>query len=88
MLIQHDVIFLSFHWSALQAFRDQHGTNPACSHGNSDRDSLLQLKGEVARKFNVLSELISEDFVDHCISELSPVCAIVGGVLGQEIIKV
>ena len=24
----------------------------------------------------------------HCFAELSPVCAIVGGVLGQEIIKV
>ena len=27
-------------------------------------------------------------FCRHCFAKLSPVCAVVGGVLGQEIIKV
>ena len=79
---------LLFHCSALQAFRDKHGTNPSCCHDNSDRASLLGLKEEVARKCNVSSQLIAEDFIDYCNSELSPVCAIVGGVLAQEVIKV
>ena len=74
--------------TALQAFRDQYGTNPSRSHDNTDSNKLLQLKQEVATKCNVSSDLIPEDFTNCCYSELSPVCAIIGGVLGQEIIKV
>lgn len=27
-------------------------------------------------------------FLSYCFSEMSPVCAVVGGVLGQEVVKV
>ena len=74
--------------TALQAFRDQYGANPSRSNDNSDSNKLLQLKREVATKCNISSDLIPEDFTSSCYSELSPVCAVVGGVLGQEIIKV
>ena len=33
-------------------------------------------------------DLCCVDLSRYCLSELSPVCAIVGGVLGQEVIKV
>ena len=75
--------------TALQAFRDQYGANPSRFHENdTDSTKLLELKQEVTKRCNISSDLIPEDFTSSCYSELSPVCAVVGGVLGQEIIKV
>ena len=104
--------------AALQAFRDQCGNNPSSSSAAADSEQLLGLKEEVAAKYGISTDIITEEFsryvpwhdwtrelggggelkisssprgvpsFRHCFSELSPVCAIVGGVLGQEIIKV
>ncbi|XP_064407066.1 SUMO-activating enzyme subunit 1-like [Halichondria panicea] len=68
----------------LQAFKDEYHRDPSCP---SDSELLLSLREQVALKYGISKDLFEESFVRHCNSELSPVCAIVGGVLGQEIIK-
>lgn len=73
-------------YAALQAFRDsKNGRDP---EGEGDKDDLLTAQKMVAAKLGVNSDLVPADFYKFCLFELSPVCAIVGGVLGQEVIKV
>lgn len=58
------------------------------NHQSEDTKTLLRLKKEVLEKLNVEDDTIVPDtFVENCFSALSPVCAVVGGVIAQEIIK-
>ncbi|XP_076810639.1 SUMO-activating enzyme subunit 1-like [Clavelina lepadiformis] len=54
---------------------------------DGDKDALLEIKRKVLSRNGMKESFLSDDFVDFCRSALSPVCAIVGGVLGQEMIK-
>ncbi|EDO49380.1 predicted protein [Nematostella vectensis] len=68
-------------------FRAKHGRAPDSLQRTSDEKELNCLKQEVMSDLNISQDLIDQDFACHCLSELSPVCAIVGGVVGQEIVK-
>ncbi|XP_003386877.1 PREDICTED: SUMO-activating enzyme subunit 1-like [Amphimedon queenslandica] len=72
----------------LQQFRDHKGRNPSIGEdAEEDRQFLYKLCEDVTKQQNISPDLINKEFVNYCFSELSPVCAIVGGVLAQEIIK-
>ena len=72
---------------ALQTFRDLKEHDPRVNSINEDQKTLLELKQKVTQELELGVELINDHFISHCFSQLSPVCAIVGGVLAQEIIK-
>jgi ubiquitin-like 1-activating enzyme E1 A len=72
----------------LHSFHDEMNRYPHVDHVSDDQRLLLKLKEEMGARMGVASHVISEDFIKYCFSELSPVCAIVGGVFAQEIIKV
>ncbi|KAK2140135.1 hypothetical protein LSH36_1471g00014 [Paralvinella palmiformis] len=76
-----------FIYTVLLNFRDHYGRDPNPSQAPQDKELLLELRNEVLNNIHVDSSIINKVFVDHCFGELSPVCAITGGVLGQEIIK-
>lgn len=72
----------------LQEFREQKGRNVSIDHVAEDKETLKELKTSILNKLKVTNkQVVPEDFAEHCFAGLSPVCAVVGGVLGQEIIK-
>jgi len=40
------------------------------------------------QELNLDITLLPDEFASHCTAEVSPVCAIVGGIVGQEVVKV
>ncbi|XP_059162799.1 SUMO-activating enzyme subunit 1-like [Physella acuta] len=70
-----------------EEFLEIHGRFPSTSTLEADTKELQNLRVQVLNKLGVPAKSIPEDFYLYGFGELSPVCAIVGGVLGQEIIK-
>uniref|UniRef100_A0A3Q3WCZ3 SUMO-activating enzyme subunit 1 n=1 Tax=Mola mola TaxID=94237 RepID=A0A3Q3WCZ3_MOLML len=68
-------------------FRTDKGRDPGPLSFAEDSHLLKQIRDDVLGAMGVSSDLLSDCFVSHCFSEMSPVCAVVGGVLGQEIVK-
>lgn len=68
-------------------FMEKNSRRPEVRTSAEDTKELLAAKSGVLEKIGVPLDKITDDFATHCFAELSPVCAIVGGVLGQEIIK-
>uniref|UniRef100_V9L2V0 SUMO-activating enzyme subunit 1 n=1 Tax=Callorhinchus milii TaxID=7868 RepID=V9L2V0_CALMI len=71
----------------LLKFRADKGRDPLPQSYAEDCDLLLQLRNDVMDSLGVKSELLPDGFISSCFSELAPVCAVVGGVLSQEIVK-
>lgn len=71
----------------LLKFRTDKGRDPDPESFAADSQLLLQIRDDVLEDMGVSSELLSDNFVSYCFSEMSPVCAVVGGVLGQEVVK-
>ncbi|KAI4886504.1 hypothetical protein NFI96_024875, partial [Prochilodus magdalenae] len=71
----------------LLKFRTDKGRNPDPSSFAEDSRLLLQIRDDVLEALGVNPELLPDSFVSYCFSEMAPVCAVVGGVLGQEIVK-
>ncbi|XP_051521347.1 SUMO-activating enzyme subunit 1 [Myxocyprinus asiaticus] len=71
----------------LLKFRTDKGCDPQPASFAEDSSLLLQIRDDVLESLGVSSELLPNAFVSYCFSEMSPVCAVVGGVLGQEIVK-
>ncbi|XP_065184971.1 SUMO-activating enzyme subunit 1-like isoform X2 [Sycon ciliatum] len=71
----------------LQNFIDHHGRSPATSSHESDFKEICSLRDSILKKLQLADTVVPNDLLRQCIAELSPVCAIVGGVLGQEVIK-
>ncbi|KAI1894038.1 hypothetical protein AGOR_G00129870 [Albula goreensis] len=46
-----------------------------------------RIRDDVLEALGLNNDLLPDDFVTYCFSEMAPVCAVVGGVLGQEIVK-
>ncbi|XP_045164557.2 SUMO-activating enzyme subunit 1-like [Mercenaria mercenaria] len=76
-----------FIMKVLLQFMENKDRRPQVSSVSEDSKLLSTLKSEVLEQVGVNSDLIDDEFASKCFAELSPVCAIVGGVLGQEIIK-
>ncbi|XP_036417254.1 SUMO-activating enzyme subunit 1 [Colossoma macropomum] len=71
----------------LLKFRTDKGRNPDPGCFAEDSRLLLQIRDDVLEAMGVNPELLPDSFVSYCFSEMAPVCAVVGGVLGQEIVK-
>ncbi|XP_062329654.1 SUMO-activating enzyme subunit 1 [Osmerus eperlanus] len=71
----------------LLKFRTDKGRDPYPETFASDSQLLLQIRDDVLEVMGVSSDVLPDDFVSYCFSEMSPVCAVVGGVLGQEVVK-
>ncbi|KAM6959071.1 SUMO-activating enzyme subunit 1 [Aplochiton taeniatus] len=71
----------------LLKFRTDKGRDPHPESFAADSQLLRQIRGDVLEAMGVNSELLPHDFVSYCFSEMAPVCAVVGGVLAQEIVK-
>jgi ubiquitin-like 1-activating enzyme E1 A len=69
----------------LQEFRDSNGGRDPQEEG--DREGLLSAQAAAAAKLGINPDLIPNHFYRFCNGDLSPVCAIVSGVMGQEVIK-
>jgi len=68
-------------------FRLETGHSPRPANREEDIQKLKAIKEKTLARLSVPTEKISDEFLSLLFSELSPVCAIVGGVLSQEVIK-
>jgi len=71
-----------FTLQVLLEFRDKHKRNPKMD----DLETLKELKNEVCQKINAPTNKVNDELL-RVAHPLNPACAIVGGVLAQEIIK-
>jgi ubiquitin-like 1-activating enzyme E1 A len=71
----------------LLQFKHLRGRRPQLTNKENDVAELLSLKQSVLKQLEINTDKIEDTFASSCFAELSPVCAIVGGVLAQEIIK-
>uniref|UniRef100_H3D7D5 SUMO1 activating enzyme subunit 1 n=1 Tax=Tetraodon nigroviridis TaxID=99883 RepID=H3D7D5_TETNG len=71
----------------LLKFRTDKGRDPDPQTFTEDGKVLIQIRDDVLGAVGVGTDLLGEDFTSFCFSEMSPVCAVVGGVLGQEVVK-
>merc|ERR1719211_508086 len=72
----------------LLEFQSREGCSPRSGMREDDMKLLSSLRDSIISKFGLPEKKIPEDILPMLFSELSPVAAIVGGVLGQEVIKV
>jgi len=71
----------------LFAFQAETGTSPRPSKREEDVATLKKLRDSTLKSLSVPVEKIPDKLLDLLFAELSPVTAIVGGVLAQEVIK-
>jgi ubiquitin-like 1-activating enzyme E1 A len=71
----------------LFAFKTEMGHNPRPGSREEDLAKLTKLRDTTLTKLSVPTAKIPDQMLGLLFAELSPVAAIVGGVLGQEIIK-
>ncbi|XP_016335373.1 SUMO-activating enzyme subunit 1 [Sinocyclocheilus anshuiensis] len=71
----------------LLKFRTDKGRDPQPDSFAEDSQLFLQIRDDVLETMGLSSELLPNTFVSYCFSEMAPVCAVVGGVLGQELVK-
>lgn len=80
-LKQSSPVFFIVH--VIDEFQSKHERLP----GRNDFQELNLIKNKVLSEHGVKNTFVSDDFAHFSLSILSPVAAIVAGVLGQEIIK-
>ncbi|XP_078000859.1 SUMO-activating enzyme subunit 1-like isoform X2 [Glandiceps talaboti] len=68
-------------------FREVYNRDPSSNHVQEDSSNLIKLKDDVLKSLQVDTAKVGDDFTKFCMGELSPVCAVVGGIVGQEVIK-
>ncbi|RWS09049.1 SUMO-activating enzyme subunit 1-like protein [Dinothrombium tinctorium] len=72
-------------------FYSKHNRYPSPSNRAQDVEELKSLQNEVVNELGVdekmMSKLNKEEWWNNVFGEISPVCAIVGGVVGQDIIR-
>ncbi|XP_075463131.1 SUMO-activating enzyme subunit 1 isoform X2 [Ascaphus truei] len=76
-----------FLFQVILKFRTDKGRDPQPSTYSEDSELLLQIRNDVLDLLGVSPDLLPEDFASYCFSEMAPVCAVVGGVLAQEVVK-
>lgn len=73
--------------SLLLSFRSKHGRDPSPKSRQEDIEELCKVRDEVLANFGVPAEKVPDNVFRNVFAEVSPACAIVGGVMAQEIIK-
>lgn len=76
-----------FIMQVLLDFISNNNRYPDSTQKEADIKLLIEQKTKTLEKLKLSPSVVSDDFASFCFAELSPVCAIVGGVIGQEIIK-
>lgn len=76
-----------FLFQVIMKFHTDKGRDPQPSSFQEDCEVLLQIRNDLLESLGVNPDLLPEDFASYCFSEMAPVCAVVGGVLGQEVVK-
>ncbi|XP_061168662.1 SUMO-activating enzyme subunit 1-like [Saccostrea echinata] len=76
-----------FIMQVLHDFMNNNNRCPDVKQKENDIKLLIEQKTVTLEKLKLSPSLLSDEFASFCFAELSPVCAIVGGVMGQEIIK-
>ncbi|XP_042225721.1 SUMO-activating enzyme subunit 1-like [Homarus americanus] len=71
----------------LMEFISLHGRTPEPARRSEDEVELLTIKNALLEKMAIPQEKVSNQFAGQVFGQVSPVCAIVGGVIAQEIIK-
>ncbi|KAL0268214.1 UNVERIFIED_CONTAM: hypothetical protein PYX00_010241 [Menopon gallinae] len=71
----------------LLEFREKYHRDPDPKYRNSDIQALKNLRQEVLNNLQVPENKIPDSILGQLFAEVSPVCAIVGGVLSQEVVK-
>ncbi|KAK6620443.1 hypothetical protein RUM44_006844 [Polyplax serrata] len=71
----------------LMEFRSKFNRKPDPKHRQADVEKLLSLSKTVLDRLNVPAEKIPLTIFNNLFAEISPVCAIVGGVAAQEVVK-
>uniref|UniRef100_A0A3Q1B0X6 SUMO1 activating enzyme subunit 1 n=1 Tax=Amphiprion ocellaris TaxID=80972 RepID=A0A3Q1B0X6_AMPOC len=71
----------------LLKFHTDKGRDPDPKSFPEDSQLLRQIRDDVLEALALSADLLNDDFISYCFSEMSPVCAVVGGVLGQEVVK-
>jgi len=71
----------------LLEYERRYGEFPDCFESNERLQKLLDVRSEVLEKLQIDNELLPEEFASHCTGTLFPVAPIIGGVIGQEVIK-
>lgn len=67
-------------------FRKEHGRNPDITKKADDIKTIKSITSKVADFYKV-TNLKLDDLYDLIFGEVVPVCAILGGVIAQEVIK-
>ncbi|MCL4121462.1 UNVERIFIED_CONTAM: hypothetical protein GTU68_047624, partial [Idotea baltica] len=73
--------------NVLHEFKLLHGRVPSRKTVDEDKIELLTIKNSLLDKFCVPQEILNNSFAEWVFGQMIPVCAIIGGVLSQEIIK-
>ena len=68
-------------------FQSEMGRKPSPASKQEDIERLRRLRDTTLEKIKIPVAKVSDSMLDVLFGELSPVCAIVGGVMAQEIIK-
>lgn len=68
-------------------FQRQYNRRPQTVTNPEDIENLIKLRDEVLKELNLNQTLLADEFASHCTAQVSPVCAIVGGIVGQEVVK-
>ncbi|XP_006822130.2 SUMO-activating enzyme subunit 1-like [Saccoglossus kowalevskii] len=76
-----------FIMQVLLRFRGEIGRDPDREHLEDDCSKLLKIRDQIMEKIGVPKDKVGDDFASVCAGELGPVCAVVGGIVGQEVIK-
>lgn len=69
-------------------FLSRTGRAPSLERREEDCKELLKLKEDVMSDLGIDPDRLKDDFAKNVFGELSPVCAVVGGILAQDVIKV
>nr|CAH7737592.1 unnamed protein product [Callosobruchus chinensis] len=74
---------------ALIEFRNRHSRSPMASTKKEDIESLEKIKSEIFSLYQVdeSKSKLSKDIFDFTFGEVVPICAVLGGVIAQEVIK-
>lgn len=68
-------------------FRNKTGRNPSYSKKEEDIKLLKTIKEEVFNLYEVSMDKIGDEVFNLIFEEIASICAVVGGVIAQEVIK-
>lgn len=68
-------------------FQSETGHSPRPNERETDLTQLKEMRDQTLENLSVPTTKITDEMLNLLFAELSPVCAIVGGVLAQEVIK-